>query len=72
MGLPAPHRAKIHPNNPLKRLSDEIKWRTDTVVMSPNEAAIVRIVGALLLEQHDEWSIQPRYMSLETPRAIEQ
>jgi len=66
MRLTAPHRAKIHFNNPLERLNGEIKRRTDTVGICSNEADVVRLVGALLLEQNDGWVIQRRYMCLET------
>jgi transposase-like protein len=67
MDFPAQHRAKIHSTNPLERLNGEIKRRADVVGIFPNEAAVVRLIGALLLEQNDEWATQrARYMTLET------
>jgi putative transposase len=67
MTFPKEHRAKIHSTNPLERLNSEIKRRTDVVGIFPNEAAITRLVGAILSEQNDEWSLQrARYMTLET------
>jgi putative transposase len=65
MSFPKAHRTQIHSTNPLERLNAEIKRRTDVVGIFPNEAAITRLVGALLLEQNDEWSLQRRYMQLE-------
>jgi putative transposase len=67
MSFPKEHRAKIHSTNPLERVNGEIKRRTEVVGIFPNEAAITRLVGAILLEQNDEWSVQrARYMTLET------
>jgi transposase-like protein len=67
MSFPPAHRLKLHSTNPIERLIGEIKRRTDVVGIFPNEDAITRLVGALLLEQNDEWAIQrARYMTLET------
>jgi putative transposase len=67
MTFPKEHRAKIHSTNPLERLNGEVKRRTEVVGIFPNEAAITRLVGAILLEQNDEWAVQrARYMTLET------
>ena len=65
MSFPKAHHKQIHSTNPLERLNAEIKRRTDVVGIFPNDAAITRLVGALLLEQSDEWSLQRRYMQLE-------
>ena len=65
MSFPKAHRVQIHSTNPLERLNAEIKRRTNVVGIFPNEAAITRLVGAMLLEQNDEWALKRRYMQLE-------
>jgi putative transposase len=67
MAFPKDHRAKIHSTNPLERLNGEIKRRTEVVGIFPNEEAVTRLVGAILLEQNDAWAVQrARYLTLET------
>jgi len=65
MSFPAAHRTKLHSVNPLERVNKEIKRRADVVGIFPSEAAVVRLVGAVLLEINDEWAIQNRYMQVE-------
>jgi transposase-like protein len=67
MAFPPDHWPKLHSTNGLERLNGEIKRRTEVVGIFPNDEAIVRLVGAILLEQNDEWAVQrARYMTLET------
>ena len=72
MAFPAQHRTKLHSTNPLERLNKEVKRRADVVGIFPNEASIVRLIGAVLLEQNDEWQLQHRYMQLEAMAELAQ
>ncbi len=70
MSFPKAHRTQLASTNPLERVNAEIKRRTDFVGIFPNKAAIVRLVGALMLEQNDEWQLQRRYMQLEGLKTV--
>jgi putative transposase len=65
MSFPREHWPQIASTNPLERLNGEVKRRSDVVGIFPNDRAAVRLVGALMLEQNDEWAVSRRYMSLE-------
>ena len=70
MDFPKEHWSQIHSTNPIERLNREVKRRTNVVAIFPNEDAITRLAGAILLEQNDEWAVCRRYMSLETLAAL--
>jgi transposase-like protein len=68
--IPEQHRVKLHSTNPLERLNKEVKRRADVVGIFPNEDSIIRLVGAVLLEQNDEYQLQHRYMQIEGMAAL--
>ena len=65
-----PLQVQIASTNPLERVNKEIKRRADVIGIFPNDAAVVRLVGALMLEQNDEWAVSRRYMTLETLSSV--
>jgi len=65
MTFPVQHRVKRYSINPLERLNKNVKRRAGVVGLFPNEQSIVRLIGAILLEQNDEWQLQSRYMQVE-------
>jgi len=66
MDFPREHRPQIAGTNPPERVNKEIKRRSDVIGIFPDDEAIVRLVGALMIETNDEWAVARRYMGLES------
>ncbi len=70
MRFPREHQTKLRSTNPLERVNKEIGRRCDVVGIFPNNASVIRLAGALLSEQNDEWLVQRRYLSAESMTLI--
>lgn len=70
MAFPREHWTKLRSTNPLERVNREIGRRSDVVGIYPNDAALIRLAGSLLIEQNDEWLVMRRYLSEESMQLV--